>query len=402
MLGEWSGRSVRYGGEPLLTARFEEQVRVRPDASAVVFGGGSLSYGELNGRANRLARRLRESGLGRGDLAGVLLDRGVDFAVAVIAVVKTGAGYVLLDPEFPDERLRGTVEEAGLRVLVTDSAQHARGVGGAAVLIDGERESIAAQEPGDLGVTLTSEDAACVMFTSGSTGRPKGIVSSHRNLVSTVSAQSYASFGPGEVFLQCSPVSWDAFSLEFWGALLHGGTTVLQPGQRPEPAVVAELSVRHRVTMLQLSSSLFNYLVDEHPETFAATRIVFTGGEPASPTHVDRLHGLHPHLTVTNGYGPAESMGFTTTHTVDRGVELGASVPIGRPLVNKSAFVLDERLGLVPPGVTGELYLAGEGVAHGYLAQCALTATRFLPNPFGPAGSRLYRTGDRARWDGDG
>ncbi|WP_369198699.1 amino acid adenylation domain-containing protein [Streptomyces djakartensis] len=403
VLGEWAGEWVRHGEEPVLTARFEEQVRSGPDAVAVVFGDESLSYGELNGRANRLARRLRGLGVGRGDLAGVLLERGPDFAVALVAVVKAGAGYVLLDPEFPDERLRGTAEEADVKVLITDSTHHSRVVGGGpSVLVDRERESIAAHDRDDLDVALTGEDAACVMFTSGSTGRPKGIVSSHRNLVSTVTAQSYAVFGAGEVFLQCSPVSWDAFSLEFWGALLHGGATVLQPGQRPEPALVAELAVRHRVTMLQLSSSLFNYLVDEHPGAFATVRIVFTGGEPASPTHIARLHRLHPRVTVTNGYGPAESMGFSTTHTVDRAGVSGASVPIGRPVANKFAYVLDEGLRPVPPGVTGELYLAGEGVAHGYLAQPAVTAARFVPNPFGPVGSRCYRTGDRAYWDGDG
>ncbi|MET9609965.1 AMP-binding protein, partial [Streptomyces sp. NPDC006512] len=198
------------------------------------------------------------------------------------------------------------------------------------------------------------------------------------------------------------PVSWDAFSLEFWGALLHGGSTILQPGQRPEPALIAALTQQHRVTMLQLSSSLFNYLTDEHPETFATTRIVYTGGEPASPTHVHRLQQLHPHLTVTNGYGPAESMGFTTTHTVERTPEAQGPLSIGRPLTNKHAYVLDAHLNPTPPGTTGELYLSGDGLAHGYLAQPTTTATHFIPHPYGPPGTRLYRTGDQAHWDTHG
>ncbi|MFD8143183.1 amino acid adenylation domain-containing protein [Streptomyces sp. NPDC059708] len=404
VLGEWAGEAVPHTVEPVLTARFEEQARLRPQAPALVFDAETVTYGELNARANRLARHLRSHGLGRGDLAGILLERGIPFAVALLAVVKTGAGYALLDPEFPDERLRGTAAEAGLRILVTDGAHAGRGVRGdwTEVRTDAEAEAIGGHPAHDLGVRLTGDDTACVMFTSGSTGRPKGILSSHRNLVSTVTHQSYAAFGPGEVFLQCSPVSWDAFSLEFWGALLHGGTTVLQPGQRPEPALVAELSPRHGVTMLQLSSSLFNYLTDEHPETFSTTRIVYTGGEPASPTHIARLHALHPHLTVTNGYGPAESMGFTTTHAVPRDAVPAGAVSIGRPLTNKYAYVLDHRLRPVPPGVTGELYLTGDGIAHGYLAQPATTATRFLPNPYGTPGSRLYRTGDQAHWDTHG
>ncbi|WP_345205266.1 non-ribosomal peptide synthetase, partial [Streptomyces lavendulae] len=139
-----------------------------------------------------------------------------------------------------------------------------------------------------------------------------------------------------------------------------------------------------------------------HPDTFTTTRIVYTGGEPASPTHVHRLHGLRPHLTITNGYGPAESMGFTTTHTIAPTAEVQGPLPIGRPLTNKHAYVLDARLRPSPPGTTGELYLSGDGLAHGYLAQPTTTATHFIPNPYGPPGSRLYRTGDQAHWDTHG
>ncbi|KOU48420.1 hypothetical protein ADK55_19785, partial [Streptomyces sp. WM4235] len=154
-----------------------------------------------------------------------------------------------------------------------------------------------------------------------------------------------------------------------------------------DPAVISALSRQHAVTMLQLSSSLFNHLTDEHPDTFSKVRIVYTGGEPASPTHVHRLHLLHPHLTITNGYGPAESMGFTTTHTVEPTTEPPTgTVPIGRPLINKHAYVLDVRLRPVPHGTTGELYLTGDGLAHGYLAQPATTASHFVPHPFGPPG----------------
>ncbi|MFE4632799.1 amino acid adenylation domain-containing protein [Streptomyces sp. NPDC056773] len=403
VLEEWTGRRADIG-EATLVDRFEEQARIRPDARALVFGEEELTYGELDARSNRLAHHLAERGLVRGDLAGVLLDRGTDFAVALLAVLKAGAGYALLDPEFPDERLTGTAAQAGLRVLVSDGAHHARVGSGpwATVLVDSEAEAIDGRSSGSLGIPLTPADVACVMFTSGSTGRPKGILSSHRNLVSTLTAQTYAHFGPGETFLQCSPVSWDAFSLEFWGALLHGGTTVLQPGQRPEPAAIAALAPRWGVTMLQLSSSLFNFLTDEHPEAFATTRIVYTGGEPASPTHVHRLHARHPGLTITNGYGPAESMGFTTTHPIPVTARPAPTVSIGRPLTNKHAYVLDTRLRPTPPGTTGELYLTGDGLAHGYLAQPTTTATSFVPNPYGPPGTRLYRTGDQAHWDGEG
>ncbi|MFD5098039.1 amino acid adenylation domain-containing protein [Streptomyces albidochromogenes] len=404
ILGEWAGTAVPVDDRSL-TGRFEEQVRLRPRATAVVFGQERLSYGELDARANRLAHHLRDTtGLARGDLAGVLLDRSADLAVTILAVLKCGAGYALLDPEFPDERLTNTAADAGIAALVT-SAAHAHRVPGSwpTVRIDAEGAEIAVRPWSRLAVALTADDPACVMFTSGSTGRPKGILSSHRNLTSTLTAQTHCAFGPGEIFLQCSPVSWDAFSLEFWGALLHGGTTVLQPGQRPEPALIAELAQQHHVTMLQLSSSLFNYLTDEHPDTFTTTHTVHTGGEPASPTHIRALQETWPHVSVVNGYGPAESMGFTTTHTVARGTgDVPPTVPIGAPLVNKYAYVLDDHLRPVPPGTTGELYLAGHGIAHGYLAQPTTTATRFIPHPYGPPGTRLYRTGDQAHYDTHG
>ncbi|MEU3228499.1 condensation domain-containing protein, partial [Streptomyces sp. NPDC006976] len=263
LLGSWAGSAVDIG-DASLVERFEAQVARSPEAVALIDGDRRITYTELNATANRWARHLRSRGLGRGDLAGVLLERSASFAAAVIAVVKAGAGYTLLDPDFPDERLRAAADDAGISLLLTDEVLGQRVQGPWTVVSWSSGDPV--DEPDvNLGVPLVGADVACVMFTSGSTGRPKGILSSHRNLVSTITAQNYGTFGPGEVFLQCSPVSWDAFSLEFWGALLHGGTTVLQPGQKPEPALIAELSQQHSVTMLQLSASLFNYLTDEHP-----------------------------------------------------------------------------------------------------------------------------------------
>ncbi|MGV9457407.1 condensation domain-containing protein, partial [Streptomyces sp. NPDC003635] len=194
-------------------------------------------------------------------------------------------------------------------------------------------------------------------------------------------------------------MSWDAFALEVFGPLLHGGVCVLQPGQHTDPQQIAELVERHGVTSLQMSASLFNHMLDEHASVFAHLREAMTAGEAASPTHVARALEAHPGLRLLNGYGPAESMGFTTTHTI--GAEQGA-IPVGGPLLGKHAYVLDENLALVPPGVPGELYVAGHGLAHGYIGQPGLTGDRFVANPYGPAGSRMYRTGDLARWNRQG
>ncbi|MFC4147678.1 amino acid adenylation domain-containing protein, partial [Micromonospora mangrovi] len=402
VLHDWNATAVEVPDESL-AGLFAARVAVDPEAVALVCDGVAVSYGELGARANRLAAHLRSLGVRRGDMVGVLLERGIDFAVALLATVKVGAGYSVLDPEFPDERLGWVLTETGAAVVVTRAALAARldAAGRHVVRVDTDAAAVAALPDADPGVRVDPGDVACVMFTSGSTGVPKGVVSSHRALVGSVAGQSYAQFGPGEVFLQCSPVSWDAFSLEFWGALLFGGTCVLQPGQRPEPALIAALVAEHGVTMLQLSSGLFNLLVDEYPEAFDGVRVAFTGGEPASGPHVARILTRCPDLRVANGYGPAESMGFTTTYDVPADIG-GVSVPVGRAVANKRAYLLDARMRPVPVGVVGEVYLAGVGLAHGYLNRPGLTAQRFVADPFGGPGERLYRTGDLARWTSDG
>jgi acyl-coenzyme A synthetase/AMP-(fatty) acid ligase len=208
-------------------------------------------------------------------------------------------------------------------------------------------------------------------------------------------------FGDDEVWLQCSPVSWDAFALELFGPLLSGGTCVLHPGGSPRPDTIADLVARHGVTTLHVSASLLNYLVDEHPATFDGVRQVMTGGEAASVAHVSRLLARRPDLRLVNGYAPAECTIFTVTHRmrqadVDRG-----SIPVGAPIAGKGCHVLDDRLALVPIGVPGELYMSGTGTAHGYAGEAGLTAQRFVASPFG-TGERLYRTGDLVRWRADG
>ncbi|MEO5878291.1 MAG: AMP-binding protein, partial [Streptosporangiaceae bacterium] len=213
----WNATGDGSAAEHSLGALFEGQAEVRPGAVALVSGAQRLTYGELNIRANRLARLLLSRGVRRGGVVGVLLERGLDFAVALVGVVKTGAAYVVLDPDFPDERLDLVARGAGVSVTVTGT-EFAGRVTGPVVLADAVDTG---GLPGDdLDLHVAPGDVACVMFTSGSTGRPKGVAAPHRALVGSLAGQQYATFGPGEVFLQCSPVSWDGFSLEFWGALL--------------------------------------------------------------------------------------------------------------------------------------------------------------------------------------
>ncbi len=364
---------------------FAARAAATPEKTALIHDGGRVTYGELDRWANRIANRLPA-----GAVVGVHLDRGPALVAALLGVLKAGGCYTLLDTAFPAERLREVVRRAGAAVII-----------GAPL---GGVEVVDPHAPGpDHAPTtrVSPESPAVVMFTSGSTGEPKGVLAPHRAVVATLTGQHYAEFDADQVWLQAAPVSWDAFATELLGALLHGGTCVLHPAGPPDPADIARLVVEHGVTVFKASASLFNHVLDEHPEVFAAVRRAMTGGEAASPAHAAKALADHPHVRLTNGYGPAESMGYSTAHEITAADLAARSVPIGRPVAGKHGYVLDGRLELVPPGGVGELHLAGAGLAHGYLDAPGATAERFVADPFRP-GRRMYRTGDLVRLRHDG
>ena len=384
---------------------FERQARRSPERIAVSGGGAAMTYRDLNARANQLARHLRGLGIGADQPVAVCLDRGPDLIVTLLAILKAGGAYVPLDADYPAERLSFMLGDAGARVIVTTRALRERlpASSAAPVLLDTEHQEILALPDGDLEPVAGPEHLAYITYTSGSTGTPKGVGVRHTSIVRLVFESGYARFGPDERFLQLAPVSFDASTLEIWGALLHGGCCVLYPARVPSARELGTVLAEENVTTLWLTASLFNAIVDEAPEVLRPVRRLLTGGEALSVAHVRRAQDALPGTQLINGYGPTETTTFACCYAIPAPLGAVGSIPIGGPIGNTRVFVLDPSMQPVPVGVPGELYIGGQGVARGYWRQPALTAERFLPDPFGGTpGERVYRTGDRVRWKADG
>ncbi|MEA2694372.1 MAG: hypothetical protein QOJ16_3759, partial [Acidobacteriota bacterium] len=340
------------------------------------------------------------------------LGRSLELILGMLAIVRAGGAYVPLDPSYPPERLAFLLEDTGLRVILArrstlaalppypaeivllDEGNAASGTGGA----EDARE-------GSLSVGAGGASLAYVVYTSGSTGRPKGVAVPHRAVARLVRETDYVAFGPDEVFLQFAPVAFDASTFEIWGALLNGGRVLLAPDAAAALADLGDLIDRHGITTVFLTTALFHLMVDHQLARLSPLRQILTGGELMSPGHVRQALAGLPETRLTIFYGPTENTTFTTCCPLREPAEVGATVPLGRPIANTRTYVLDALGQLAPVGVVGELCTGGEGLARGYLDRPELTAERFVPDPGATgteAGGRLYRTGDLARYLPDG
>ena len=386
---------------------FEARVAAAPDAEAVVCGEVRLSAAELNARANALARRLVTAGVGPESPVVVLMERSADVVVTLLAVVKAGGAYVPLHPGLPPARMRWIAEQTRARTLVTDPtyAGHDLSTHLHTLLIHTEpptgtetgetaREGDLGETPaaGNPGLAIGADRLAYVMFTSGSTGVPKGVAVTHHDITTLAADHRWHDH---HRVLSHSPFAFDASTYEIWVPLLNGGTVVIAPpGPLDAPALKRALE-QEQVSAVFLTTGLFNVLAQDSPAVLAAIPHLWTGGEAASPTAVQRV--LHAGGTLTHVYGPTETTTFALSHRVTE--PSPGPVPIGGPLDAVHAYVLDERLRQVPEG---ELYLAGRHLARGYLHRPALTAERFVADPYGKPGTRMYRTGDLVRRRDDG
>ncbi|MFJ4323024.1 non-ribosomal peptide synthase/polyketide synthase [Streptomyces tricolor] len=384
---------------------FAAQVRRTPDALALQAGDDHLTYRELDARAARLAARLAGLGVRPERPVGVLMERSVQLIVAQLALVRTGGVYVPLDGRAPAERLRRMLTEAGAGLLLTDAGweETARQVlPGDGVLRADDTAGADGPPPAPAAPAAPAvhpDNVQYLMFTSGSTGTPKGVAVRQRDVAALALDRAFA--GHDRVLVH-SPHAFDAATYEVWVPLLRGGTAVLAPPADLDAAQVRRAVTEQGVTCLWLTAGLFRLLAQEDPGCLRGAREVWTGGEAVPGAVVRRVLDACPGLTVVDGYGPTETTTFATRRVFRAGDPLPAVLPIGRPLDNTRVYVLDTVLQPQPPGVPGELYIAGAGLARGYAGRPGASAARYVADPFGPPGTRMYRTGDIVRWSPDG
>nr|AYA22334.1 KerC [Amycolatopsis keratiniphila] len=393
----WNSTGAAHGG-PSVVEAFRSRVAASPEATAVVDGERGLSYAGLDRESDRLAGLLAATGVRRGDRVGVVLDRGADLLVALLAVWKAGAAQVPVNTDYPADRIDRMLSDAGAsKAICVAKTRNSVPDGAEPVVMDAPEAALDRHEAPAL--TVGAHDEAYLMYTSGSTGVPKGVVVPHGS-VAALACDPGWSQGPGDRVLLHASHAFDASLAEIWVPLVSGATVVVA-----EPGAVDAQRLREAiesgVTTVHLTAGSFRVVAEESPEAFTGLREILTGGDAVPLASVERMRRACPDVRFRQLYGPTEITLCATWLVLEPGADTGDVLPIGGPLDGRRAYVLDAFLQPVPPGVTGELYLAGAGLAHGYAGATGPTAQRFVADPFAD-GERMYRTGDLARWTDDG
>ena len=426
LIDEWNDTSREYPSDKCIHKLFETQATQTPNALAVIHENNQLSYAALNHRANQLAHYLQKRGVGPNTRVAICLRRSTEMIVGILGILKAGGSYVPLDPQYPEARLVFMLEDTGAALLLTQKAlvddrgskiedgdprslRHGSGQASVfdprikTVCLDSDWESIAQENGDNLNVEPPADTAAYVDYTSGSTGQAKGIAVPHRAVTRLVINTDYVRLIPSDVMAQASNVCFDAATFEIWGALLNGATLVIMSEEvMLSPPAIAQSIEQHGITVMFLTTALFNQLAERIPLALAQLSHLLFGGEAVDAQRVGEFVRFHSPKHLLHVYGPTETTTFASWYSVIDVPENAPTVPIGRPIANTEIYVLDKDLQPVPIGVPGELHIGGDGLALGYLNQPELTAHKFIPHPFKDSGARLYKTGDLARYLPDG
>ncbi|MGF9825596.1 tyrocidine non-ribosomal peptide synthetase TycC, partial [Brevibacillus agri] len=378
---------------------FEQQAAKTPEHAAVVMDGKRLTYRELNEKANQIAHVLRRHGVEKDGIVGLLADRSPEMIAGILGILKAGGAYLGLDPEHPSERLSYMLEDGGVKVVLVQRRLLPL-VSEGLIPIVLEAASLDQEDSGNPAIVNGARDLAYVMYTSGSTGKPKGVMVEHRNVTRLVMHTNYVQVRETDRMVQTGAIGFDAMTFEIFGALLHGASLyVVRKDVLLDAEKLGSFLRANQITTMWLTSPLFNQLSQENPAMFDSLRALIVGGEALSPAHINRVKSALPDLEIWNGYGPTENTTFSTCYLIEK--HFAEQIPIGKPIANSTAYIVDGNNQPQPIGVPGELCVGGDGVARGYLNKPDLTAEKFVPNPFAP-GETMYRTGDLARWLADG
>ncbi|WP_124976301.1 non-ribosomal peptide synthetase, partial [Aphanothece sacrum] len=407
LLEDWTNTQTDYPRNSTIHELFQLQAAQTPDAVAIAYKTQEITYHELDIKSNRLANYLQKNGVTTETLVALYLDRSPDLIITILAILKAGGAYLPLDTSAPKNRIKTILEDSQTPILITKKSELNKlqemaqdieiicvddNLNLTNILNDIERDN-----------KTTTNNLAYVMYTSGSTGKPKGVCILHRGVIRLVKNTNYAHFGSDEVVLQLASIAFDASTFEIWAPLLNGGKLVLMPAKTPSLQEIGEVIKQYNVTTLWLTAGLFNLIVEEQIENLKPLRQLLAGGDVLSITNVKKVLEQLPNCQLINGYGPTENTTFTCCHKITIDDTTKKSIPIGFPIANTQVYILDNDLQLVPIGITGELYIGGDGLARGYLNQPDLTRERFIKNPFSnDPNSRLYKTGDRVRWNKEG
>ncbi|WBL51597.1 amino acid adenylation domain-containing protein [Bacillus altitudinis] len=404
MLEEWNAPELEHD-QLYLTKWFEHNVRKQPNAVALSAGDHTMTYAELNEQANRLARHLQKNGVGHQTVTAILAERTPELIVSLLAVLKAGATYVPIDPDYPESRIQYMLKDSGATHLLTHSSfiSQTRSLAFNGTYLFADDQEILLMSSENLPLEAGLNDTAYIMYTSGTTGQPKGIMTTHSNIARVVKNTNYLTILETDTLLSLSNSVFDGFTFDVYGALLNGAKLVLpQKETILDMGKLTELIKGEHISVMFVPTALFHLLVDEGTDWMRGVRKVLFGGERASVQHVRKAFDVMGKGRLLNVYGPTESTVFATYYPIDEAIPLEArSIPIGKPLNQTGAYILSEHRQLQPIGMVGELCLSGKGLAKGYLNRPDLTKQVFIAHPFA-AGERLYRTGDLAYFREDG
>jgi bacitracin synthase 3 len=397
LLKTFNDTKVPYPVDRSIVELFQDQVAEKPEHIALKFGEKQLTYASLEQQSNKLANYLRTAyEIQPDDCIGIMLDRSDKLIISILGVLKAGAAYVPVDPDYPKTRKEFMLKDTSVKVLITQT-DYIFGLDyfqGEVFAVDVQLDSLNASAEAPIEINHPG-DLAYVMYTSGSTGNPKGVMVEHGSVVRLVKSSNYVAFTGNEVILSTGAVSFDATTFEYWGALLNGGTLVLCSRETLlETQLLSAEICGKQVDTMWFTAGWLNQLVEKDISVFNGLKTIVAGGDKLSPYHINTLLKTYPSVTIVNGYGPTENTTFSLTFTLNREVE---NIPVGKPINNSTAFIVDANGQLCPIGVAGEIWVGGDGLARGYLNNPGLTAEKFVASPFAKD-ERLYKTGDLGRW----